>query len=355
MNGAPMRPYVATPPDALAPLEIAPDVWWVHIPHDGNPDHINCYVLRDDDGWTVVDTGYDTPANRAVWQALLAGPFGDAALVRVLATHHHPDHLGLAGWLAEQHGARVITTRTAWFLARMLQRDAQENPPPEQAALWRAAGMDPAIFAERMAARPNNLADSTAPLPRSFVRIAEGDSIRLAGRLWHVHIGNGHAPEHATLWSEAGDLVIGGDQLLPSITPNLSVQAMEPEGDPLGEWLESCERLANYARDTQIVLPGHGLPYTGLPTRLRQMREKHHTALARLAAFLADPQSVADCLQVLFRRPNMVGAQYNLALGHAMAHVHYLYHRGRIDRRMGPDGAWLWQVKPGDDMGNEIV
>ena len=339
---APIRfPHEQVPGEGEA-IEVADGVLWMRLPLPMKLDHVNVYALDDGDGWTIVDTGFDSRRSRAIWERLLTGPLKGKPVARVIATHHHPDHIGLAGWFQRDHGAELVTTRTAWLFARMLVLDEQMVPVDETLAYWRAAGMDRAIYEKRARERPFNFADIVADMPLGFRRIKEGDVIRMAGRAWDVRIGNGHAPEQATLWSRDCDLVIGGDQLLATISPNLGVYATEPEADPVGEWLESCERLAPHARDSQLVLPGHKLPFTGLPTRMRQLIENHHGALERLLEFLETPHSAAECFPALFKRQIGEG-EYGLALVEAVAHVNHLHQRGLIRRTRRADGAWLWQ------------
>jgi glyoxylase-like metal-dependent hydrolase (beta-lactamase superfamily II) len=158
-----------------------------------------------------------------------------------------------------------------------------------------------------------------------------------------VHVGHGHAPEQATFWEAGGDLVLGADQLLPSISPNLGVHASEPEADPVADWLESCERLSAYATDRQLVLPGHKLPFTGLPFRLTQKIENHHGALARLKAFLAEPRTAAECFLPLFRREIREG-EFGLALAETVGHLNHLLATGEAVRVRRDDGAWLWRA-----------
>lgn len=336
------------PPEPGKATEVAEGVLWARLPLPMRLDHVNVYALDDGDGWTIVDTGFDTRRSRETWAALLSGPLGGRPVHRVIVTHHHPDHVGLAGWFVAEHGASLWTTRTAWLFARMLTLDEQATPAPETVAFWVSAGMTPDILEQRMAERPFNFCDIVAPLPLGFRRIGEGDRVEAGGRVWDVRIGNGHAPEHATLWSRDGDLVIGGDQLLPSISPNLGVYATEPEADPVGEWIDACERLASFATEIQLVLPGHKLPFEGLPTRMRQLIDNHHGALERLARFLAEPRTAAECFPPLFLRDIGAG-EYGLALVEAMAHCLHLWHEGRATRTRRQDGAWLWQVQTAAD------
>ncbi len=304
-------------------------------------DHVNVYALDDSDGWTLVDTGFDSKRSRKIWQSLLDGPLAGKPVARVLVTHHHPDHVGLAGWFQSEHGAELVTTRTAWLMARMLTLDVHDVPVRENLDFWRGAGMRADLLKQRAEERPFNFADVVAPMPLGFTRIKEGDVFRAGGRDWDVRIGNGHAPEHATLWS--GDLVIGGDQLLPSISPNLGVYATEPGADPVGEWMETCERLSAFATEAQLVLPGHKLPFTGLPMRMRQKIENHHGALARLREFLTEPRVATDCFQPLFMR-SIGDGEYGLALVEAVAHLNHLELLGEVTKEMGKDGAWLWRL-----------
>jgi glyoxylase-like metal-dependent hydrolase (beta-lactamase superfamily II) len=333
----------AAPPGPGETLEIADGVLWARLPLPFRPDHLNAYLLDDGDGWTIVDTGLDTPTVREAWAQLLAGPLAGRPVRRVILTHHHPDHVGLAGWF-QARGAELWATRTAWLTARMLTLDVQPLPNPETLAFWRAAGMDAALYAERSLLRPYNFADMVAPMPLGFRRIVQGEVIVAGGRRWRVEIGHGHAPEQATLWSLDDDLVLVGDQILPGITPNLGVYASEPEADPVGDWLDSCVRLAALARDDQLALPGHRRPFRGLPARLGAFISHAAEALDRLERHLAAPRRAGECFAPLYGRTIAAG-EYGLALAEAVGHLNRLMRAGRAWRSAGPDGAWLWQAR----------
>ena len=331
-----------TPPEAGAAVEVAEGVLWLRLPLPMALDHVNVYALADADGWTLIDTGMNSRKTRDIWEAALAGSLAGKTVARVLLTHHHPDHVGLVGWFQER-GAELLTTRTAWLYARMLTLDVQDRPSAQSMQFYSRAGMAREMLTKRANERPFNFADVVAPMPLGFTRVEEGETLTLGGRRWRVRLGQGHAPDHITLWSEVDGLVIGGDQLLPGISPNIGVYPTEPEADPLTEWLEATARFVPHARGDQLVLPGHKLPFTGLPFRLQQMAENHHQALERLLGHLHEPQTAAGCFPALYKRPIGEG-EYGLALVEAVAHLNCLLLRGQVCRWLSADGAWLWQA-----------
>lgn len=330
----------AEPPEEGEATEVAPGVLWMRLPLPMALDHVNVYALDDGDSWTVIDTGFASKRSRAIWTALLDGPLAGKSVGRLIVTHHHPDHVGLAGWFIAG-GADLHMPRTGWLMARMLTLDVQETPTAESLTFYRRAGMDAAELAKRQTDRPFNFADCVVPLPLGYSRLADGGTIRMGGRTWDIRMGDGHAPEHATFWSRDDHLVIGGDQLLPSISPNLGVYPTEPEADPVADWLASCERLSPFARDDQLVLGGHKLPFTGLPLRLRQMIDNHHGALERLLDHLSEPRTAGDCFQPLFKR-TIGSGEYGLALVEAVAHLNHLHQAGKISRTLNAQGAFVF-------------
>lgn len=344
MNGDIRHPF-ETPPAPGAAMEVAPGILWLRLPLPMALDHVNVYALDDGAGWTLVDTGMMSRKSIALWEALLAGPLGGKPVTRLIVTHHHPDHIGLAGWF-QARGVELLITRTAWLYARMLVLDTQERATPESLLYYTRAGLGPEALAAKAEERPFNFSDIVAPMPAGFTRLEEGQLITAAGRRWQVRLGQGHAPDHATFWSMDDALVLGGDQLLPGISANIGVYPTEPEADPLGEWLASTAGFGAHARADQLILPGHKLPYTGLPFRLIQMAENHEAALGRLIAHLAEPRRATECFLPLFKRA-LGPAEFGLALVETVAHLNYLLHRGAARRVLDAQGAWRWQIAQG--------
>lgn len=334
-------PFAEAPAEGKV-TEVAPGLLWLRLPLPMTLDHVNCYVLDDGDGWTLVDCGLATNRAKAIFESLLTGPLEGKPLRRLIVTHHHPDHIGLAGWFIAR-GVELLTTRTAWLYARMLTLDRQETYSPQALTFARRAGMTEAQLATRAGERPFNFADVVAPLPLGFTRLSEGAEITAGGRRWRVAYGQGHAPDHAVLFSQDDNLVLAGDQVLPGISPLISVYPTEPAEDPLSAFLTATAALAHLAREDHLVLPGHKLPFTGLPRRLTEMADHHEQALSRLLDHLRQPRLAVDCFPMLFKRP-VTQATFGMALGESVAHLNCLLTRGLVTRSLTPAGAHLWQA-----------
>lgn len=339
-TGVIKHPFAAPPEEGHA-TQVAPDILWMRLPLPMALDHVNVYALDEGESWTLIDTGIDWPRGRAIWQTLQRGPLQGKPVSRLIVTHHHPDHVGLAGWFQEQ-GAELWMTRTAWLAARMLVLDEQPRPSPEALLFYTRAGTPPNIIEARAHERPFNFCDMVAPMPEGFNALLDSAQITMGGRAWTVRFGSGHAPDHASFW--AGDLVLGGDQLLPGISANIGVYPSEPNADPVKDWLDACRSFQPLARNSQLILPGHKLPYTGLPLRLVNMIENHEQALTRLFDHLKTPQTAHECFVPIFKR-EIKGEQYGLALAETIAHLNHLYHKGSVTRKINEQGAYIWQQR----------
>jgi glyoxylase-like metal-dependent hydrolase (beta-lactamase superfamily II) len=319
-------------------IALAIGVGWARLPIPGSLKHINVWILDDGDGVALVDTGLDILPCREAWEALFAGPLAGRSVTRVICTHFHPDHLGLAGWLTDRFAVPLWMTRGEWLFGRMLASDIRDSPPPAAVAYWRAAGWEEARIETEAAKGWGRFASIVSPIPVGYVRMAEGDRLRVGERSWRVLIGSGHCPEHACLIDDEGGLMIAGDQVLPRITSNVSLSLSEPEADPLGEWLASIARLKQLP-DSLLVLPSHGEPFTGLHARLDTLANGHRDRLDALHAKLEEPRRAVDCFGTLFARQvddNMLG----LATGEALAHLRHLEIEGRAVREARDGVHW---------------
>ncbi len=333
---APLRFPAATPPQPGETLAIAPGVFWLRMPLPFALDHINLWLLEDGPGWTIVDTGYAMPAAQLAWEQIFAGRLGGRPVTRIIVTHYHPDHIGLAGWLAERWRAPLWITEKEWLYARVLSRGSDDFVPLRR-DFARRAGLDPAA-SELFGEREKSYRRGVPSVPPAFRRIVDGEAIDIGGRQWRIVVGEGHASELACLHCAETGVLISGDQVLPRISPNVSVQAHEPDGDPLARYLASLAKLREAVPCETLVLPSHNLPFFGLHRRIDELAGHHEARCGELLAALTRPQSAVDLLPVLFRRP-LDQHQTAFALGEALAHLQYLQGRGALDRVRGPDGV----------------
>lgn len=312
---------------------------WTRLPVPGSLKHINVWLLEEEGGVAVVDTGVLLGATKDAWEKALDG----RRVTRVLITHFHPDHLGCAGWLCAENGAALWMNRTEYLLARMLVADRRDAPPAEAVAQLVGAGWTDEQVATMKARGWGSFANIISDLPVGHVRIAEGDVIRVGNRDWTVWIGSGHTPEHVCFVDFANKVMIAGDQVLPRITSNVSVTITEPQGDPLGDWLASIEKFRALPDDL-LVLPAHGEPFYGLHARLDRLEEGHRTSLDRLHAHLAEaPRRAVDCFGILFGRA-IEGGILGLATGEALAHLRHLEVTGRAAYETR-DGVNWWSAR----------
>jgi glyoxylase-like metal-dependent hydrolase (beta-lactamase superfamily II) len=326
-------------PEPGALIDVADGLRWARLPVPGPLKHVNIWLLDDNEGVAAIDAGLDIPPCREAWETLLAEQIGGRPISRMLVTHFHPDHLGLAGWLCERFSARLWMSREEWLFARMLTSDVRDAPPAEAVAYWRAAGWDEARIEAEAAKGWGRFASVVTPVPVSFVRMRDGDLVPIGGRDWRVVTGNGHSPEHVCLLDEVNRVLIAGDQILPRITSNVSLSLSEPDGDPLGDWLDSIAKLRRLPDDL-LVLPSHGDPFTGLHARLDALDAGHRDRLDALVAHLGEPRRAVDCFSILFGR-KIDDSILGLATGETMAHLRRLELEGRAVREWRDGVAWF--------------
>lgn len=339
-------PWGEAAPGSGETIRIAPGISWARIPMPGSLGHINSWLLDDissdgGDGVAVVDTGICLTMCSDEWKALYASALGDARITRVIGTHLHPDHIGLAGWIAKKRGVKLWMTRGEMLTARAIVADASATVPEEILTQSRAAGWDEKAIEAQRARGWDMFQRMIFPLPRSYVRMKDGDLLDMGAHKWRVVVGSGHSPEHACLWNEAEGVLVSGDQVLPRISSNVSVNITEPDADPLGEWLASIDKLIATVPADVVVCPAHGEPFKGLHVRLAALRDEHRMRLYNLAEAIAKaPMRAVDSFPLLFNRP--IGEHnQGLATGEALAHLKRLEVEGRV-KREDRDGVWWY-------------
>jgi glyoxylase-like metal-dependent hydrolase (beta-lactamase superfamily II) len=298
-------------------------------------DHVNIWLVEDHDGWTVIDTGLADGQTRERWRELRQGLLASRPITRLLATHYHPDHMGLAGWLCADTGAELWTSLTEWLTARLLAQESSEEWVAAGRRFDRRAGLDDQLIEER-AARGNLYRRRVVPPPASFRRVRHADRLRFANAEWRVIVGRGHAPEMLCLFSREHNTLIAGDQVLPRISPNVSVWPSEPEANPLADFLDSLAGFQELPEGC-LVLPSHGLPFRGLHARIEQLIEHHRERLERALEACATPLTLAEVMPRLFDRELDVH-QLQFALGESLAHLNYLVAQDRLERALDPEG-----------------
>jgi len=331
----------APPPAPGAVAAVVSGVNWLRMPLPFALDHINLWLLEDRGGWVIVDSGLNTEETKLHWAEILAHALGGKPVTRLIVTHFHPDHMGLAGWLTEKLKVRLWCTETEWLFARMLYLDETQGFVANALEFYRRTGVDEATRAI-FAGRGNPYRKRVSAVPHRFHRLGDGAELRIDGHDWRVIVGRGHAPEHACLYSRDLDVLIAGDQVLPKISPNVSLWPQEPEADPLALYLNSLDSIKRAVPASALVLPSHGLPFRGLHARIEQLARHHEARLAELEAACGEPRTCAEIVPVLFRR-KLDAHQLGFAIGETLAHLHYLVNQGRMSRAERPDGVFTYR------------
>ena len=314
-------------------VEVAPGIHWLSMPLPFQLNHINLWLVRDEGGWCVVDTGIGNDETRALWGRILER---FSPVKRVLLTHYHPDHAGNAEWLCRRAGVELWTTQGEYLTAHAVAASAAGYTREAVLGVFRKNGLDAERFAA-MSGGGNRYRQLVPEFPSSYRRIIEGDVVRIGAHEWQSIVGHGHAPEHLSLYCKELNVVIAGDMLLSTISTNVSVWSIDPEGDPLRLFLESINRYRELPADV-LVLPSHGKPFRGAHERVAQLEAHHQARFAELKeAIRGKEKSAGELLPVLFRRP-LDAHQTFFAMGEAIAHLHYLYYAGRLKRANGADG-----------------
>lgn len=326
----------AEPPAAGELLAVAPGVYWLRLPLPFQLNHINLWLLRDGDGWMIVDTGFASDESRAAWQQVLAGL--DGPVTRIVATHFHPDHLGLATWLLETTGAELWMSTGEFLTAHAVWNEFGGHGARFMTEQFRQHGLD-GIRLEKFAVRGPGYRRSVPALPDAYQRLMAGDTLTVDGKKWHILVGHGHSPEHVALYSPDLAVLISGDMLLPRISTNISVFASTPQADSLSWFIASLQTMARELPPETLVLPSHGLPFYGIEPRVAALCRHHEARCRDLEENCQQTaKSAADLLGVLFPR-ELDMHQTMFAMGEAIAHLNHLEQAGRLSRSTDADGV----------------
>jgi glyoxylase-like metal-dependent hydrolase (beta-lactamase superfamily II) len=323
---------VAPEPGAL--IEAAPGIMWLRLALPFQLNHVNVYLIEDDGGWAVFDTGLGTDACKAVWDGVFAGRLHGHRLTRIICSHYHPDHMGLVGWLTERFSAPLLVTRTEFLVTKVLENRAFAA----NTRFYTERGM-PLESGDVVADNGHGYLRMVTGLPAQFERLQAGHTLRIGGRDFAILTGGGHSPEQAMLHCEADGIFLSADQVLTKISPNIGVQAMEPAANPLGEYLASLADLRVKIPEDVLVLPGHHVLFTGLHTRIGELQAHHAMRCGLIAdAARAEPRTAGDLLPVLFKR-EMDAHQTGFAFGETVAHLNYMILRGELVQFRDSDGV----------------
>ena len=330
----------ASPPPFEEAIPIAPGLKWLRVFLPISLDHINVWLMEDETGWTAVDTGFGNEKTQATWEKTFGGVMQGRPLSRLIITHYHPDHMGLAKWLCERFDLTVETSFSEWTVGQFFGSCWSESDEENALRYYRQAGVDGDLLDVSLA-RHRAYRQEVMGVPARFRRLGKNQKVKAGGMDWRVIIGQGHSPEMVCLASESSKILISGDQVLPAMNSSIIMAPFEPEANPLAAYLESLKDFQTLADDT-LVLPSHGMPFYGLHERIENLISHHQTRLDRTLGAVSHPASPAEVLDIVFRR-KMDTRQLFFALVETLAHLNYLVALGEIDCERNEKGVNLYR------------
>jgi glyoxylase-like metal-dependent hydrolase (beta-lactamase superfamily II) len=316
--------------------EVAPGIMWLRIPMPMDLNHINLWLLEDGDGWTLVDSGFNAPLCRETWEKLEAKLFSQRPLKRIFLTHLHPDHVGLARWLQERHRVPVWMSARGFELLKLFAGEQNAVDLAAAESFMRNNGFGDSEMVNKFFSGVM-FRLGISGVPDIAYQPRDGESVAIGNTNWELYETNGHAEGHQCLSDAKRKILISGDQVLPTISSNVSFNGRGGDRNPLRSYLESLERLSQLATDT-LVLPSHGRPFFGLQARASDLIAHHREHLQAMTDACAIPKTAFDLVPVLFKR-KLVGSHWMFAMGETIAHAEYLAIDGKLARET--DGAGM--------------
>jgi len=320
---------MASPTPKAPYQQVAEAIFQVRLPLPFALNHVNCYLLDDGDGWTMLDTGLHWPAAEAAWQqAMQALGILPTEIRRILLTHAHPDHVGMAGYFQQLTGAPVfVGAQEQAVIERVWIQDSWR----EAAALdfWQRAGLDDALCAI-VIEQVGQLRQQTMPHPTDFAVLDPAQEVLMGGRHFQPIVAPGHSDGQLIFYSASDRLLLCGDQVLGKISPNIGLW---PGGatQPLHAYLHSLARLEELPVD--LALPGHGAPILGWQARIAALQSHHAERLAAMQQVVAAQQDGATALmvaQAIFNFARFSKHEIRFAVAESLAHLVYLVAEGRL-------------------------
>lgn len=321
--------------------EVEPGIYWLRMPLPFDLDHINLYLIDDDDaGYALIDTGISTAKVESLWNDICSRL--DKPISKVIVTHLHPDHIGMAGFLVEKFRVPLYMSQAEYFTARALTAGSRGASDWQDDEYLVMCGMTLNYIAKAKERRANSagLSQVIRPIPIQFERLQAGDSLKIGSGIWHVHIGRGHSPEHVCLFNNDAKILISGDHILPGISPNIGVYSTEPNANTLKMYLDTLPPFLNLPANT-LVLPSHKQPFYGLHQRVNELISHHKTHLDNLIEFCESGKTIEDCLKVLFKR-DLNEHNMFFAVAESFSHLNYLYFEGYCSRTRNEDGHYIF-------------
>ena len=323
-------------------LNIVDGIEWLRMPLPFSLNHINLWLLRDGNRWAIVDTGVGTSETRSIWQQVFEGAMVGDPASHIIATHMHPDHVGCAGFLAHHFDVDLWMSRDEYMMCRILVADTGHPAPEEGVHFYKDAGFTDEQLTNYEKAF-GFFGKFVTPLPEAYQRLSDNDELTIGGHRWCVITGGGHSPEHACLYDADRNILIAGDQLLPTISSNVSVWPTEPLANPLQDWFDSLRKLRASVPEDVLVLPAHGKPFRGAHTRIDAIILEHEERLEALREVCSSPQRVVDVFPSIYRT-RIDDKNRIMATGEALAHLSFLVRSGEMLTTCRDDAIW-YQTK----------